>query len=73
MNEPRDPNATLGLPSVPADSPRTTETYLIPERAGAAASTESPDPGAYAPADALPVVPGYRVLHEIARGKEEDT
>jgi serine/threonine protein kinase len=68
MNEPHDPSVTSDLPAAsakslrPADTPRTTEVEH------AAASTDEPQPAADAPRGDLPAVPGYRVLHEIARG-----
>src|SRR5262245_23451331 len=59
-NDP-DPNATADLPPVPAESLDTS----TPERDSS--ETGEFQPGD-APADALPAVPGYRVLREIARG-----
>jgi hypothetical protein len=55
MNEPHDPTRTAAEPSLPADS----------LDAGLAAGFAQP---ADAPVGDLPVVPGYQVLREIARG-----
>jgi tetratricopeptide (TPR) repeat protein len=63
MNNPHDPNATADhIAPAPADALRTTD------HVRASASTDGSHPPADAPADDLPVVPGYRVLREIARG-----
>jgi serine/threonine protein kinase len=63
MNEPHDPNATSDASAPPpADALRTTD------HVRASASTDGSHPRAEAPASDLPVVPGYRVQREIARG-----
>jgi serine/threonine protein kinase len=68
MNEAHDPNVTSDLPAAATDSLRPAETLTMTERLRAASSVEAPHPEADAPARDLPVVPGYRVQHEIARG-----
>ena len=67
MNERDDPNVTTHVPAAPAPSGAVDDLVTTDPTSGAA-GTESPHPEAGAPAGALPVVPGYRVLHEIARG-----
>jgi tetratricopeptide (TPR) repeat protein len=62
MNEPHDPNVTADhIAATPAEALGTTD------HTRGAASTADSHPGAGAGGD-LPAVPGYRVLHEIARG-----
>jgi serine/threonine protein kinase len=68
MNERRDPNVTTDLPSAPADSLRAADALVTTDHVSGSAGTEPFHPDADAPAADLPVVPGYRVLHEIARG-----
>jgi serine/threonine protein kinase len=67
VNERDDPNVTTHVPAAPAPSGAVDDLVTTDPTSGAA-GTESPHPEAGAPAGALPVVPGYRVLHEIARG-----
>jgi len=70
LNEPHDPNVTTDT-SARADSPDAgrTATYARPaDPLGAADTYPVPPLSADAPASGLPVVPGYRVLREIARG-----
>jgi serine/threonine protein kinase/tetratricopeptide (TPR) repeat protein len=78
MNEPHDPNRTVHVPSVPADSldAGPTADFAGPRSSLGAmqadvltgAEGESTRPDTEATAGNLPMVPGYRVLHEIARG-----
>jgi serine/threonine protein kinase/tetratricopeptide (TPR) repeat protein len=78
MNEPHDPNRTVEVPSVPADSldaslvagfaaPFSGLGATLPGRHKEAQDV-SARPGAAAPTGDLPAVPGYQVLREIARG-----
>jgi serine/threonine-protein kinase len=66
MNERRDPNPSVDLPAVPADSP-TTDPLTTTDHVSGPASTLGSHPGA-APEGDVPSVPGYQVLREIARG-----
>jgi tetratricopeptide (TPR) repeat protein len=67
MNEPNEPNRTVDAPSVPADPVRVADPTTIDNVPGSA-STHGSHPGADEPARDLPVVPGYLVLRDIARG-----
>jgi serine/threonine protein kinase len=60
MNEPHDPNQTTDTPPVSADHVRAS--------ASTVQSCSTTPPSADVAANDLPAVPGYRVLHEIARG-----
>ncbi|HET6575944.1 MAG TPA: serine/threonine-protein kinase, partial [Fimbriiglobus sp.] len=64
MNEPRDPNLTTDLP-VSAAAPDPLATV---DHAGGSVGAEETHPASPTSADPLPVIPGYRVLREIARG-----
>ena len=68
MNEPHDPNVTSEIPAVPDESRLSTDPLFTTDHARGSASTDRPHPGADAPGDDMPSVPGYRVLREIARG-----
>jgi serine/threonine protein kinase len=72
MNQPHDPNVTTDIPAAPADSLRAADPLGTPKTAPGQAnivdSRPAAPPGTDAPANGLPTVPGYRVLHEIARG-----
>src|SRR5262245_21311983 len=68
MNETHDPHVTSDLPSADADALRTTDPLGATGHHRCSASTDGSHPGANAPGNDLPVVPGYRVLREIARG-----
>src|SRR5262245_43952243 len=68
MNEPHDPNVTSNLPSAGAESPPTDATLRTTELVRGSVSTGGSHPGTEARAGDLPAVPGYQVLHEIARG-----
>ena len=68
MNPPHDPNVTTHIPSAPAVSLREADPLDTVDHARGSASTDGSHPGADAPANDLPAVPGYRVLREIARG-----
>jgi serine/threonine protein kinase len=67
MNEPHNPNVTTDHPAAPADSQRAADRTTVDLVPGST-NTDSSRRGADPLADDLPVVPGYRVLREIARG-----
>jgi tetratricopeptide (TPR) repeat protein len=68
MHEQRDPNMTTDLPSAPADSSRAADPLRATDDVRGAASTKESPPDADAQGGNFPMVPGYRVLREIARG-----
>jgi hypothetical protein len=68
MSEQCDPNITTDPPSARADLLRAADALVTSDHVSGSAGTEPLHPEADAPAGDRPVVPGYRVLHEIARG-----
>src|SRR5262249_15630141 len=68
MNEPHDPSATSDIPPAAAHPAVAPDALRTTDPVRDSPSTAGPSPPAGAPAGDLPVVPGYRVLREIARG-----
>ena len=68
MNQPHDPNLTADLPASAAAPEPASDPLSTVDQARGSASTAESHPATHSPADPLPIVPGYRVLREIARG-----
>ncbi len=67
MNEPHEPDPSATLRSIPSDGQSEGDRTVANQVRGSASTLESHD-GADTLAQALPEVPGYCVLREIARG-----
>jgi tetratricopeptide (TPR) repeat protein len=68
MNEPRDPNLTADAPVSAAASHPASDSLATVDEVRNSAGTQESSPATHAPTEPLPIIPGYRVLGEIARG-----
>jgi tetratricopeptide (TPR) repeat protein len=68
MNEPRDPNLTADVPASAAASQPASNSLATVDEVRNSAGTQESSPATHAPTEPFPIIPGYCVLREIARG-----
>src|SRR5262245_24820395 len=68
MNEPRDPNVTIDHPESAAAPHPTSDPLTTIDQARGSTGGGDTHPAGQSSAEPLPVILGYRVLREIARG-----